>query len=428
MEHNQSSSFCVVPWLHRHVNERGFFKVCCVAEGPESFLVDRSGRRLHVQSQEREEAIFNHARLKELRRKMLAGEWDPICKRCLRAEQAGGSSTRKGRNNRFRHTVSDLLSHTAPDGTLESPTIHHLDLRLGNYCNLTCRMCTPGSSKPWIAHYNRVQPPAYRMDAEGLTTARQMDWVSDPAVWESFRNQLPAVEWLHFAGGEPMMIPQMIDALQICVDSGLAPRIDLSYNTNLTLLPARLAELWPRFKSVSVSCSIDGYGRLNEYIRRASRWRDIDQNLHVLDRQFHLWNLREVSIHTTVQVYNLLDLHQLYAYLRSGFAHILPAPLLNPLSWPAYLSVQNLPAAIKAVAQERLLQERNREEYRHGANIGWILSSIDTILEYLNGKTGADHWKDFIFFTKQSDREFADSFEEAAPELAALLSDSGVWH
>jgi hypothetical protein len=40
-----------------------------------------------------------------------------------------------------------------------------------------------------------------------------------------------------------------------------------------------------------------------------------------------------------VQVYNVLDLDKLYAYLRSGFEHVLPAPVLNPLSRPAYLSV-----------------------------------------------------------------------------------------
>ena len=93
-----------------------------------------------------------------------------------------------------------------------------------------------------------------------------------------------------------MMIPQMIHALRICVDSGFAGGIDLSYNTNITLLPQGVAELWPQFKSVSLSCSIDGYGSLNEYIRRPSRWRDVDRHLHTLDAHFHDWNLLQVSL------------------------------------------------------------------------------------------------------------------------------------
>jgi hypothetical protein len=65
-----------------------------------------------------------------------------------------------------------------------------------------------------------------------------------------------------------------------------------------------------------------------------------------------------------VQVYNVLDLDKLYAYLRSGFEHVLPAPVLNPLSWPAYLSVQNLPPSVKTLTRERLSKENTREEYR----------------------------------------------------------------
>jgi sulfatase maturation enzyme AslB (radical SAM superfamily) len=427
MKPGESSSFCVVPWLHRHVNEQGFFKVCCVAEGRENFLTDSRGKRLHIQGGESEEELFNNPGLKELRRKMLHGEWDPICRRCLDAEQAGGSSSRTGRNKRFRHRVPDLLSDTAPDGAITAPAIRHLDMRLGNYCNLTCRMCGPGASKPWIEPYNRVQPPAYQTDSDGLTIARNIEWVGDPAVWRKFRDQLPSVEWLHFAGGEPMMIPEMIDALRICVDSGFAGGIDLSYNTNITLLPKDIGELWPRFKSVSLSCSIDGYGSLNEYIRRPSRWRDIDRHLHTLDAHFHDWKLRQVSIHTTVQVYNVLDLDKLYAYLRSGFEHVLPAPVLNPLSSPAYLSIQNLPPDVKILARERLVKEKTREEYRRRKNTAWLLNSIDTVVAYMDGANPTDHWKDFFSFTASSDREFGDSFTCAAPELAALLAESGLW-
>jgi hypothetical protein len=428
MKARDSSSFCVVPWLQRYVNEQGFFKVCCVAEGKETFLTDDQGKRLHIQGGESEEEIFNSPRLKELRRKMLAGEWDPVCKRCLDAEHAGGNSSRKGRNNHFRDRIPDLLSDTAPDGAITAPALRHLDMRLGNYCNLTCRMCSPGASKPWIEPYNRVQPQAYQIGSDRLTVLRNIEWVTDPSVWRKFRDQLPSIEWLHFAGGEPMMIPEMIRALQICVDAGFAGGIDLSYNTNITLLPKGVAELWPRFKSVSLSCSIDGHGPLNEYIRRPSKWRDIDRHLRALDAHFHEWKLRQVSVNTTVQVYNVLDLDKLYAYLRSGFEHVLPAPLLNPLSWPAYLSVQNLPHSVKSSARERLLKEKTREEYRGRADLGWLMSSIDTIVDYLDHPSPADHWKDFLSFTASSDHEFGDSFTQAAPELAALLAESGYWN
>jgi hypothetical protein len=418
----ESSSFCVVPWLHRLVDERGFLKVCCVAEGHENFLTDDRGERLHVQGAAREEEILNNPKLKELRRKMLGGDWDPLCTRCLSAESAGGTSSRTGRNHHFRHRIPELLAGTAPDGTVADPKVRHVDLRLGNYCNLTCRMCSPGASKLWIDPYNRVQPERYRLDNDRLLALRHIEWVDDPDVWVRFRDLLPSIEWVHFAGGEPMMIPEMIHVLRLCVESGFASAIDLSYNTNITLLPESVADLWPRFKSVSLSCSVDGYGPLNEYIRRPSQWHDVDRHLRTLDRHFLDWNLRQVYLTTTVQVYNVLDLHKLYAYLRSSFEHVLPAPLLNPLSWPPYLSVQTLPPSVKALACERLQQAR--AEYLPNAGIDWILTSIDTIVDHMNGADLSDHWQDFLAFTTNSDREFHDSFETAAPELSRLVAGS----
>src|SRR5690242_18590606 len=182
----ESSSFCVVPWLHHLVNERGFFKVCCVAEGQENFLIDSGGKRIHIQGDQSENEIFNSPRLKEIRREMLNGEWDSICRRCVSAERAGGRSTREVRNLRFRHRVAELLSATASDGTVAAPTVRHLDMRLGNHCNLTCRMCSPGASKLWINSYDRVQPRRYRLGRRSLASLRDIDWFRDPAVWRKF--------------------------------------------------------------------------------------------------------------------------------------------------------------------------------------------------------------------------------------------------
>jgi hypothetical protein len=56
------------------------------------------------------------------------------------------------------------------------------------------------------------------------------------------------------------------------------------------------------------------------------------------------------------------------------------------------------------------------------------MSSIDTVVDYMDGANLTDHWKDFLSFTASSDREFGDAFTRAAPELAALLAESGLWN
>jgi len=407
--------------LHRFVDERGFIKVCCVAEGHANFLEGERGPRVHIQDAKTEEQIFNHPRLKALRLAMLRGEWDPICQRCQSAEAAGGSSSRTGRNHRFRHRLDELRSATRDDGAIDRPVLRHVDFRLGNACNLTCRMCSPGASKLWIDSYNRVQPEAYRLSEERLEALRHVVWFKDPEVWSRFDDLVPSIEWLHFAGGEPMIVPEMIDVLERCVASGRAPAIDLSYTTNITRLPDAAAALWPQFKSVSLTCSVDGYGRLNEYIRRPSRWTDIDRNLRTLDAQFRAWNVSEVVVSATVQIYNILDLDKLYAYLRQDFAHVLPLPLLNPLTWPEYLSVRHLPARAKQIAADRLLTERSRAEYRD-PSLAWVATSIDPVIALLEAAADPPQWREFLAFTARSDAEFNDSVNAAAPELASVLA------
>src|SRR5205823_2565223 len=132
------------------------------------------GKRIHVQGPDTEADLINNPTLKALRRRMLAGEWDPMCDRCRTAEDAGGTSSRKGRNEHFQRHIPRLLADTASDGTVRAAAVRHLDMRLGNYCNLTCRMCSPGASKLWIDSYDQVQPEAYRLGRDKLVMLREI--------------------------------------------------------------------------------------------------------------------------------------------------------------------------------------------------------------------------------------------------------------
>jgi hypothetical protein len=234
---------------------------------------------------------------------------------------------------------------------------------------------------------------------------------------------LPSLESLHFGGGEPLIVPEMLEALDYCIQSGRADQIDVSYNTNITVIPERVARLWPHFRSVSVYCSIDGYGPLNDYIRRPSKWRDIDRNLHLLDNHYHEWKLKSLTCLATVQIYNVLQLGELFDYLASGFQNVAPAPHLTPLYFPHYLSIQILPARAKQVARDRLLERRAAAEARGLSSYHSMVSSIDTTIAFMDAAEDTRELREFLVFSEKSDREFGDSWRKAAPELARLLLD-----
>jgi sulfatase maturation enzyme AslB (radical SAM superfamily) len=417
-----SPTFCVIPWMHRFTNEQGEARVCCTAEGDRNRICDASGKPIHVLDGINDPDILNTSHMKQIRKKMLDGRWDEICARCKKTERFGGASHRTASNSQFRHLIPDLLARTAPDGGIESPTVSFFDMRLGTTCNLACRMCGPWASSLWIKSYNEVQPEQFLMSDEIMSRFRQKPWTRSTEAWEKVEQQLPYLEKFHFAGGEPLMIPEMFRLLEFLVESGRSRDIDLSYNTNLTILPERLDTLWPKFRSVTLACSIDGYGRLNEYIRRPSVWGQIDANLRTVDENFDKWKIRTAYVSTTVQSYNALHLGDLHAYLRTGFRRVLPLPNLVPLYMPAYLSIQTLPGEAKAIARERLMRERNRPEYTRKSSLRWALDNIDATLRYMDDADQTNQIGNFLTFTRKSDAKFNDDFATTAPDLARILS------
>jgi sulfatase maturation enzyme AslB (radical SAM superfamily) len=395
--------------------------VCCSGTGAANTLRDAQGNPLHAGQFLTDEQLLNSPNLKEIRLAMLRGEWPAVCERCRLSEEAVAVSIRRHMNERFGKRMGEALSWTREDGTLDRPEVRYADIRLGNVCNLTCRMCGPWASRLWADLHNEVRPACDRLPIAHLAEFKYQNWVKRQPVQWLIEQCLPTVESLHFAGGEPLIIPEMVEALETCVQSGRADRIDLSFNTNITVLPEKVTRLWPHFRTISLLCSVDGFGKLNEYIRRPSKWKDIDRNLHLLDERFEEWHLCSVICSVTVQIYNVLQLGELYGYLSTSFRRVSPIPQLTPLYYPSYLSAQILPEKVRNLAKERLLAERSKEDARQKPMFRHLLSSIDTIAAFLTEPSPPQHIMDFLYFTEKSDRLFGDSWRGACPELAQLL-------
>jgi hypothetical protein len=167
------------------------------------------------------------------------------------------------------------------------------------------------------------------------------------------------------------------------VEQGHAHQIDVTYNTNLTVISPALKNLWPNFKSVKILCSIDGFGAVNDLIRRHSRWSVMDRNLRDIDRGFAEYGIREVLISCTVQVYNIFRLHELYDYLASEFENVIRLPNLVDLHFPDHYRTQILPADMKRRAEERLLRLLEVSEARIAS--GAIPAAHSYLLDHLRG-------------------------------------------
>lgn len=420
-DYNEASrhAFCVLPWLHRFVNLGGEVQLCCTAEEfDNSYIRDDAGHRINITDGLSDAQIGETRHLRDIRQTMLQGVWPAACERCRLTEATGGCSRRQAENRHFESHVPWILENTDEQG-FAPVRIRSRDYRLGNLCNLRCRMCHPRASKLLLDEWNEVARPRLRISDKQAAEYENMTWYHNQQLWDDFRAHCRDLEHLHFAGGEPLIIPEVLKALEICVDEGVAGNIELTFNTNVTKIPPRHRELWPRFKTVNLLCSIDAYGPLNDYIRYPAKWSRLAHNLDIIDQHHEELNLGRATLSVTVQIYNIFHLHELIEYCQGRFGFIRAIPNLVHLSIPDYFNIQHLPGDLKQLAAERLKAQKTRLVMA-GETEG--LNQIDSVLAYLSmGEHSPYLMSEFKRVTDIFDRLRGESIIALVPELQPLM-------
>lgn len=422
-DYNEASghSFCVLPWLHRFVNLGGEVQLCCTAEEfDHSYIRQDSNDAINITDGLSDEQIGATRHMREIRLDMLEGNWPAACERCKLTEDTGGCSRRQAENRHFKDHIPWILDNTDEAG--RSPVrIRSRDYRLGNLCNLRCRMCHPRASKLLMDEWNEVARPRLKIGPKLAAEYENMTWFHNPQLWDDFRTHCRDLEHLHFAGGEPLIIPEVLKALEICVEQGAAETIELTFNTNMTKIPARHRELWPQFKSVNLLCSIDAFGELNDYIRYPAKWIRLARNLDIIDQQHKELNLGSATLSVTVQIYNIFHLHELIEYSLDRFTFIRSIPNLVHLSIPDYFNIQHLPDGLKQLAIDRLLTLKEKLVLA-GKTDG--LNQIDSVLSYISmGEHSLYLMNEFKRVTNIYDRLRGESLAGLVPELGPVMND-----
>ena len=143
------------------------------------------------------------------------------------------------------------------------PKIKHVDLRLSNKCNLQCKMCSPSDSDQ-IA---RVMGKEY----ETIDTSSLLDQILN----------LPELEVIRFAGGEPFIMPEVDEFLEKMIAKNRT-NVNIEIITNCTTVRKGMIELLNKFNKVDIMASIDSVGKWLEFQRSPARWAIIERNFHML--------------------------------------------------------------------------------------------------------------------------------------------------
>lgn len=344
-----SATFCALPFGHFFLSEEGKSYPCCYALETGAVNQDDEGREIRVRSSADIGTAWNSPTQRKLRRQLVAGEAPTACQRCSDFETHGLLSLRQVANHDFANEIAPALAAMDAEGAMPV-RFFSVDLRLGNLCNLRCQMCSPVSSRKMVHDLTKIYPAA-EADFQRMAA---IDWHKDPALLAAILGSTGGLRELHFAGGEPFLIPEVFALVARLAEQPRAREIRLSFNSNGTHLPENLLALFPKFRGVRLLLSCDGPSKVNDYIRFPSRYDQLTKNFQRVHQNLGNWNIIQACFNVTVQMHNIFHLPAFLAHLAQAYPKFFPFPVLSPLRFPECLSVRVLPASLKAEVRGQL--------------------------------------------------------------------------
>lgn len=396
-------NFCVLPWISLEASPIGTVRPCCLADDE---LCDNSGAKFNLATADFAD-IQNSEDYRNLRKEFLAGSKPQTCRRCWSEERSGRSSKRMHTLNRLKHILAeeDLTTWTA-----DAKPLVFLDLKLGNICNLKCRICGSWSSSQfaseeiqWTRREDQKSTYAYQMLRAGA-------W---PRENESFWNQIDAsldnIRYIEFTGGEPFLIEQHFDMLQGIVDRGIAHQVEIHYNTNGTQFPEQAIEIWRHFKLVEIAISVDDLGDRFEYQRSNAEWATVVDNISRFRTLRETHSNIQLQCCSTVNIFNVLYIDKLADWVSTqGFDFV----YWNVMHDAWYFSVKCLPDGAKAAITQHLNSAAIPTQYK---------ADIAGVVDFMNSGASTDGAMTCMKI-RDLDRKRGQNFADVAPEIAALLN------
>ncbi len=344
-----SNTFCILPWVHFATKTTGEVRPCCISTDK----LNNKKTNFKCGSNTILE-IWNSDHMKSIRQDMLSGKKISGCTVCYEQEKNTNTSKRIDENNQWlTPEIHNNIEYSRNNNGESKNKPIYFDIRLGNLCNLKCRMCSHTSSNQ-IQKENMVLDKILNKednDLIGINKSFDIDrWYTGNNFWDDLDRYIPHIEQLYFAGGEPTLNESHYTLVNNIIKKGYNKDIELYYNINLTNIQQRFVDIVNEFKYTLISCSIDGYGELNDYIRSPSKWTTIEKNLITLLTTTN--DNVDISITFTVQALNVLHIARLYNWVCDlSIKHNKNVQFcFNMLYDPDFLSIDILPKHIKEKA------------------------------------------------------------------------------
>ena len=391
-------TICMLPWISIETSPHGTARPCCLSR--------EDIRDIDLRQHTIEDA-YKSEYMQIMRRQMRAGAKPDTCKLCWDEEAAGRDSKRIHSRVRLKHL------YPLVDWSNDTPNqLWFIDLKLGNICNLKCRICGSWSSSKWAEEEMKYLP-----DHVDKKTHIAYQWLKSGAwprqserFWDNLKTLLPQIKYLEFTGGEPWLIQEHWDLLQYAADNGYSKNIDIHYNTNATQRLGTHSMMWGKFGRVDIAFSIDNVGERFEYERYGADWEQANKIINDIHfaRSVYTPNIT-TQLCFTINIQNVYYLDELLAWADTKpFDSI----YFNMLHSPDHMSIACMTPAAKELVLNKL-----KSMFWGG---DFYQREIDNVIKFIENSAGSDG-TEFVRKMKQTDQYRKQDFRLLYPEMAAAM-------
>lgn len=274
---NAPKNFCMAPWVHTYLSPQTERRMCCASREPaqnfEQYIDTSSGTGKYIPITLEEH--WNGEHMKDVRRRMIAGETLPECEVCNN-KLLNTDVYRSYFNQLFGDKYIQVMSVTDWNTGYYNGKPVSWDYRFSNLCNFKCRMCGDMLSSAWESEqrqHNMINWHNPKNNWMLPEVKEQIEKFQDTQIEQEFADAVEQhrVEEVYWVGGEPLMYEQHWRYMQRIVELGDGKNVYARYNTNLSRVNYRginlYSDILSQLRDWQICASLDGTGPIGEYIR-----------------------------------------------------------------------------------------------------------------------------------------------------------------
>jgi len=342
--------FCMAPWVHTYVSPQSERRMCCNSREPaQNFkqYIDTKGSDGNYNPLTLDEH-WNGAHMKDVRKRMMAGEQLPECQNC---DLNPGAAYKDYFWNMFANYYYSVLEITEDNGHFHNNPISW-DYRISNLCNFKCRMCGDMLSSSWESEMKKhdlvdmTNPKNFWMKPD---VRKEITNFQKEVVYKELKEAVEdhSVKEIYWVGGEPLMMEEHWEVMNRLIELKDIKDVYARYNTNLSNLEYKGLHLYkdilPKTQNWEICASIDATGVVGEYIRSGLKWSSWLQNFK--DGMQVAKHPRQMRLDLTITLPGLIVLRDMFDLSRELGVQVLTKSVLA-YSPDIFMSPQCLPRAI----------------------------------------------------------------------------------